>query len=166
MLPEHVLHEHDTIREAMAAIAGLPPARRAVITMRNVQGCDGDEVCAALDLSEGNQPAVLQRARSCAPRSKGTSMAESHDRVSCTEQVELVTDYLERSLPPDERRWSSSTWTATRAACGTSIRSGPRSRRSAGSSPRKCRPRCESGCSSRSATGHGRCRTASLNAEA
>ena len=29
-------------------------------------------------------------------------MAESHDRVSCTEQVELVTDYLERSLPPDE----------------------------------------------------------------
>src|SRR3954454_3819923 len=29
-------------------------------------------------------------------------MAESHDHVSCTEVVELVTDYLERSLPPDE----------------------------------------------------------------
>jgi hypothetical protein len=28
-------------------------------------------------------------------------MAESHDHVSCTEVVELVTDYLERSLPPD-----------------------------------------------------------------
>ena len=29
-------------------------------------------------------------------------MAESHDHVRCTEVVELVTDYLERSLPPDE----------------------------------------------------------------
>ena len=29
-------------------------------------------------------------------------MAESHHYVSCTEVVELVTDYLERSLPPDE----------------------------------------------------------------
>jgi len=34
MLPEHVLHEHDSIGAAMAAIAGLPPAQRAVITMR------------------------------------------------------------------------------------------------------------------------------------
>jgi RNA polymerase sigma-70 factor, ECF subfamily len=64
MLPEHVLHEHDTIRAAMEAIAGLPPARRAVITMRNVQGCDADEVCAALELSEGNQRVLLHRARS------------------------------------------------------------------------------------------------------
>ena len=29
-------------------------------------------------------------------------MAESHDYVSCSEVVELVTDYLERSLPPDQ----------------------------------------------------------------
>ena len=29
-------------------------------------------------------------------------MAESHDHVSCSEVVELVTDYLERSLPPEE----------------------------------------------------------------
>lgn len=29
-------------------------------------------------------------------------MAESHDHVSCSEVVELVTDYLERALPPDE----------------------------------------------------------------
>jgi hypothetical protein len=45
---------------------------------------------------------LLHRARLRAPRSKGTSMAESHDPVRCTEVVELVTDYLERSLPPDE----------------------------------------------------------------
>lgn len=29
-------------------------------------------------------------------------MAESHDHVSCTEVVELVTDYVDRSLPPEE----------------------------------------------------------------
>ena len=29
-------------------------------------------------------------------------MAESHEHVSCAEVVELVTDYLERSLPPEE----------------------------------------------------------------
>ena len=45
---------------------------------------------------------LLHRARLRAPRSKGTSMAESHDHVRCTEVVEPVTDYLERSLPPDE----------------------------------------------------------------
>ena len=63
MLPEHVLHEHDTIRAAMEAIAGPPPGQRAVITMRNVQGCGADEVCAALELSEGNRRVLLRRAR-------------------------------------------------------------------------------------------------------
>ena len=29
-------------------------------------------------------------------------MVESHDHVNCSEVVELVSDYLERSLPPDE----------------------------------------------------------------
>jgi len=29
-------------------------------------------------------------------------MAESHDHLSCQEVVELVTDYLERSLPAEE----------------------------------------------------------------
>ena len=35
-------------------------------------------------------------------RSKGTWMAESAEHISCQEVVELVTDYLEESLPPDE----------------------------------------------------------------
>jgi RNA polymerase sigma-70 factor, ECF subfamily len=63
-LPEHVLHERDTLRTAMDAIADLPPAQRAVITMRDVQGCGPEEVCAALELSDGNQRVLLHRARS------------------------------------------------------------------------------------------------------
>jgi len=63
-VPEEVLHERDTLRVAMDAIADLPPAQRAVITMRDVQGCGPEEVCAVLEVSDGNQRVLLHRARS------------------------------------------------------------------------------------------------------
>ena len=63
-VPEEALHERDTLRVAMDAIAGLPSAQRVVITMRDVQGCAPEEVCAALDVSDGNQRVLLHRARS------------------------------------------------------------------------------------------------------
>jgi RNA polymerase sigma-70 factor, ECF subfamily len=63
-VPEEVLHERDTLRVAMDAIAELPPAQRAVITMRDVQGCGPEEVCAVLEVSDGNQRVLLHRARS------------------------------------------------------------------------------------------------------
>lgn len=63
-IPEEVLHERDTLRVAMDAIAKLPPAQRTVITMRDVQGCGPEEVCAALEVSDGNQRILLHRARS------------------------------------------------------------------------------------------------------
>jgi RNA polymerase sigma-70 factor, ECF subfamily len=63
-VPEEVLHERDTLRAAMDAIAALPPAQRAVITMRDVQGCGSEEVCAILEVSDGNQRVLLHRARS------------------------------------------------------------------------------------------------------
>jgi len=47
-----------------AAIEELPPRQRAVITLRDVSGCDGQEVCAALQVSEANQRVLLHRARS------------------------------------------------------------------------------------------------------
>jgi RNA polymerase sigma-70 factor (ECF subfamily) len=62
-LPEHVLHERETLSVVMRAIAALPTAQRAVITMRDVQGCGPHEVCAVLDVSDGNQRVLLHRAR-------------------------------------------------------------------------------------------------------
>jgi RNA polymerase sigma-70 factor (ECF subfamily) len=63
-VPDEVLHERDTLRVAIEAIAELPRAQRAVITMRDVQGCGPEEVCAALEVSDGNQRVLLHRARS------------------------------------------------------------------------------------------------------
>ena len=46
-----------------AAIDALPPAQRTVISLRDVEGLGSDEVCALLELSEGNQRVLLHRAR-------------------------------------------------------------------------------------------------------
>jgi len=63
-LPEEALHQRQALELIVSSIAALPPAQRAVIRMRDVEGCSADEVCAALDLSEGNQRVLLHRARS------------------------------------------------------------------------------------------------------
>jgi RNA polymerase sigma-70 factor (ECF subfamily) len=63
-LPEEAFHQNETLRVAVAAIADLPPAQRAVITMRDVQGCPAEEVCDVLGVSDGNQRVLLHRARS------------------------------------------------------------------------------------------------------
>jgi RNA polymerase sigma-70 factor (ECF subfamily) len=63
-LPEEVLGDQQTMRVLLAAIHALPDAQRIVITMRDVQGCDAEEVCTALEVSEGNQRVLLHRARS------------------------------------------------------------------------------------------------------
>ena len=45
-------------------IAKLPPAQAVVITMRDVQGFEPEEICNALEITETNQRVLLHRARS------------------------------------------------------------------------------------------------------
>lgn len=45
------------------AISELPPAQRDVVTLRDVDGLTSAEVCAILDITEGNQRVLLHRAR-------------------------------------------------------------------------------------------------------
>ncbi len=59
-----VVEDQETLRVAMRAIAELPPAQQTVIRMRDVEGYSSEEVCSALDVSEGNQRVLLHRARS------------------------------------------------------------------------------------------------------
>src|SRR5215210_7606594 len=60
---EHVI-ARETLDVIERAIAKLPPAQAIVITMRDVEGFDADEVRNALDISETNQRVLLHRARS------------------------------------------------------------------------------------------------------
>jgi RNA polymerase sigma-70 factor (ECF subfamily) len=46
------------------AVDELPPAQRAVITLRDLVGVPADEVCDLLEISDGNQRVLLHRARS------------------------------------------------------------------------------------------------------
>ena len=63
-LPESKLLSAETLDVVKNAIDELPDLQRTVITMRDVAGCDSDEVCDALGISEGNQRVLLHRARS------------------------------------------------------------------------------------------------------
>ena len=50
--------------EINAALEQMPPRQRAVVTLRDVDGLDSDEVCEVLSLSQGNQRVLLHRGRS------------------------------------------------------------------------------------------------------
>jgi RNA polymerase sigma-70 factor (ECF subfamily) len=62
--PEEGLLAGETRDVIAAAIAALPVAQRAVISLRDVEGWSSEEVCAALEISAGNQRILLHRARS------------------------------------------------------------------------------------------------------
>jgi RNA polymerase sigma-70 factor (ECF subfamily) len=50
------------------AIRALPPAQRAVIGLRDVEGWSAEEVCGLLDLTPVHQRVLLHRARSAVRR--------------------------------------------------------------------------------------------------
>src|SRR5262245_47940768 len=62
-LPEQKLLSLETLGVVKQAIDELPDLQRTVITLRDVVGCDSDEVCESLGLTQGNQRVVLHRAR-------------------------------------------------------------------------------------------------------
>jgi len=61
--PEEILDRRETLELIETAIAALPPRYAAVITLRDVQGFSGQEVCNTLGISETNQRVLLHRAR-------------------------------------------------------------------------------------------------------
>jgi RNA polymerase sigma-70 factor, ECF subfamily len=63
-IPEDRVLAGETLELIRGAIDELPPAHQQVITLRDVEGWDSDEVCELLGISEGNQRVLLHRARS------------------------------------------------------------------------------------------------------
>jgi len=61
--PEDALGTAETLRVIREAVAALPDAQREVITLRDIVGCDAEETCNALGLTDTNQRVLLHRAR-------------------------------------------------------------------------------------------------------
>jgi RNA polymerase sigma-70 factor (ECF subfamily) len=63
-LPHERLLAREVRAQIRAAIEALPERQQAVVVLRDVEGWPPEDVCEALDLSEGNQRVLLHRARS------------------------------------------------------------------------------------------------------
>jgi RNA polymerase sigma-70 factor, ECF subfamily len=62
--PEERLLQTEIAAELFRIVDGLPPAQRAVLLLRDVEGYGAGAVCNILDLSETNVRVLLHRARS------------------------------------------------------------------------------------------------------
>jgi RNA polymerase sigma-70 factor (ECF subfamily) len=61
--PEERLLARETQEVIRAAIDRLPASQRLVVTLRDVEGWDAADACAALEISAANQRVLLHRAR-------------------------------------------------------------------------------------------------------
>jgi RNA polymerase sigma-70 factor (ECF subfamily) len=62
--PDDRVQSGELLALVRAGLERLPPAQRAVMSMRDVAGMESAEVCEALGISEANQRVLLHRARS------------------------------------------------------------------------------------------------------
>ena len=68
-VPDERLLAGETLEHLARAIDDLPARQQQVLVLRDVEGWDSDEVCAALGLTEGNQRVLQPRARARVRRS-------------------------------------------------------------------------------------------------
>ncbi len=61
--PEELLLRRETVACLHDAIGSLPPNQRAVVTLRDIEGVEAQEVCNILGITETNQRVLLHRAR-------------------------------------------------------------------------------------------------------
>lgn len=78
--PEERLLGKETREIVASAIDRLPPAQRAVVSLRDVEGWSAEEVCNTLELTETNQRVLLHRGRSKVRRTLEDYLAENVDR--------------------------------------------------------------------------------------
>ena len=62
--PEEQVASAQLLEHVRNAIDGLPGAQRAVVLLRDVEGCTAEEACNVLGVSETNQRVLLHRGRS------------------------------------------------------------------------------------------------------
>jgi len=76
---EEQLLRREAVQAAQRAMEALPAGQRAVITLRDVDGCESAEVCEMLGISDANQRVLLHRARA-----KVRAALEQHFQTGAT----------------------------------------------------------------------------------
>ena len=61
--PDEALLTKEVREVVRRLVDGLPPQQRAVIALRDIEGCSAEETCELLGLTPGNQRVLLHRAR-------------------------------------------------------------------------------------------------------
>lgn len=61
--PERMVGGRQLLAHVQDAIEALPAGQKAVIILRDLEGCSAEEACALLDISSENQRVLLHRAR-------------------------------------------------------------------------------------------------------
>jgi RNA polymerase sigma-70 factor (ECF subfamily) len=98
--PEHVLLDVE-LRDALsAAIAELPQAQRAVVTLREIEGWTSAEVREVLRVSAGNQRVILYRARARLRRALQSWQGPLADRVTASEPAPALHEPPPVGRPP------------------------------------------------------------------
>ncbi len=79
--PDRIVEGRSMMAHVTAAMDTLPPAQRAVLILRGQQELDPAEVCAALDITEGNMRVLLHRARLSVRKALDSLLAEKSQAV-------------------------------------------------------------------------------------
>ena len=61
--PEHQVLWRETMEVLQAALVDLLPNQQAVVTLRDIEGLDSEEVCRVLGVSDVNHRVLLHRGR-------------------------------------------------------------------------------------------------------
>jgi len=77
--PERAALDAEVRRTVACAIDRLPERQRLVISLRDVDGCTAEEVCAIMDVSGANQRVLLHRARAFVRAELEAYFATVHD---------------------------------------------------------------------------------------
>jgi RNA polymerase sigma-70 factor (ECF subfamily) len=77
--PEERLLAGEARELILETIETLPPAQRATITLRDIEGLSAEEVCNVLEVSDTNQRVLLHRARSTVRRALERYLGETEE---------------------------------------------------------------------------------------
>jgi RNA polymerase sigma-70 factor (ECF subfamily) len=108
--PERIVAGRQLWDHVMEAIDRLPSGQRAVIILRDIEGCEAEEACTLLGISAENQRVLLHRARGRIRQTIDTVIGSARPAVPTAPTRPAV------ATAPARRRGNAATRVANRVA--------------------------------------------------